>query len=80
MLGFGIAVSGALVGRILLPEVPQAAMIGGFGLLALACNATCLFPLTRHRNNDMRMESVWLCSRNDGVANLGGWLLPQALP
>jgi len=46
MLGFGIAVSGALVGRILLPEVPQAAMIGGFGLLALACNATCLLLLT----------------------------------
>lgn len=71
MLGFGIAVAWTLVGRIMLPVVPQAGMIGGFGLLALACNATCLFLLTRHRSDDINMESVWLCSRNDIVANLG---------
>ncbi len=71
MLGFGIAVVVALVGRMLSPVVPVAEMIGGFGLFALACNATCLFLLTRHRGDDLNMESVWLCSRNDIVANLG---------
>lgn len=71
MLGFGIAVSWTLIGRIMVPELPQAGMIGGFGLLALASNATCLFLLTRHRSDDVNMESVWLCSRNDIVANLG---------
>jgi len=71
MLGFGIAVAFALLGRILSPVVPVAEMIGGFGLFALACNATCLYLLTRHRSDDLNMESVWLCSRNDIVANIG---------
>lgn len=71
MLGFGIAVSVALIGRLLSPVLPVAEMIGGFGLFALACNATCLFLLTRHRSDDLNMESVWLCSRNDIVANIG---------
>lgn len=71
MLGFGIAVAFALLDRILSPVVPIAQMIGGFGLFALACNATCLYLLTRHRSDDLNMESVWLCSRNDIVANVG---------
>lgn len=71
MLGFGIAVTIALLGRILSPVVTFAEMIGGFGLFALACNATCLYLLTRHRSDDLNMESVWLCSRNDIVANVG---------
>jgi Co/Zn/Cd efflux system component len=71
MLSFGIAVTIALLGKILSPVVPVAEMIGGFGLFALACNATCLYLLTRHRSDDLNMESVWLCSRNDIVANVG---------
>lgn len=71
MLGFGIAVAIALLGRMLSPVVPVAEMIGGFGLFALACNATCLYLLTRHRSDDLNMKSVWLCSRNDIVANVG---------
>lgn len=71
MLGFGIAVTVALVDRVLSPVVPVAEMMGGFGLFALACNATCLYLLTQHRNDDLNMESVWLCSRNDIVANMG---------
>lgn len=71
MLGFGIAVAAALLGRVLAPVVPVAEMIGGFGLFALACNLTCLILLTRHRSDDINMESVWLCSRNDIIANVG---------
>lgn len=71
MLGFGVAVTIALLARILSPVVPVAEMIGGFGLFALACNASCLYLLTRHRSDDLNMESVWLCSRNDIVANIG---------
>jgi Co/Zn/Cd efflux system component len=71
MLGFGIAVALELLARLLSPVVPVAEMIGGFGLFALACNATCLYLLTRHRSDDLNMESVWLCSRNDIVANVG---------
>lgn len=71
MLGFGIAVTIALLGKILSPVVPVAEMIGGFGLFALVSNAACLYLLTRHRSDDLNMESVWLCSRNDIAANLG---------
>jgi Co/Zn/Cd efflux system component len=71
MLGFGIAITVALIGRALAPLVPVAEMIGGFGLFALASNLTCLLLLTRHRSDDINMESVWLCSRNDIIANVG---------
>lgn len=71
MLGFGLAIAAALINRALAPVVPVAGMIGGFGLFALACNFTCLILLTRHRSDDINMESVWLCSRNDIVANVG---------
>ena len=71
MLGFGIAVTLPLAGRVLSPVVPVAEMIGGFGAFALACNLTCLLLLTRHRGDDINMESVWLCSRNDIIANVG---------
>lgn len=71
MLGFGMAIAVALIDRALAPVVPVAEMIGGFGLFALACNATCLVLLTRHRRDDLNMESVWLCSRNDIIANCG---------
>lgn len=71
MLGFGIAIGAALIHRALAPVVPVAEMIGGFGALALACNLACLILLTRHRSDDINMESVWLCSRNDIIANVG---------
>ena len=71
MLGFGLAITAALIGRALNPVVPVAEMIGGFGLFALACNLTCLILLTRHRSDDINMKSVWLCSRNDIIANGG---------
>lgn len=74
MMGFGLSIAAALVVRALTPVVPVAGMIGGFGLFALACNLACLILLTRHRSDDINMRSVWLCSRNDIIAN-GGVLL-----
>ena len=71
MLGFGIAITVTLINRALAPVLPLAEMIGGFGIFALACNGTCLILLTRHRSDDINMESVWLCSRNDIMANFG---------
>src|SRR5690606_2680924 len=39
--------------------------------LALVGNVTCLALLTRHRGDDVNMRSVWLCSRNDVIGNIG---------
>ena len=49
--------------------VPTAAVMSVLGLLALAANAVCLILLSRHRGDDINMQSAWLCSRNDVVAN-----------
>ena len=45
--------------------------MSGVGLLALVANASVLALLWRHRTDHLNMQSVWLCSRNDVIANLG---------
>lgn len=71
MAGFGLLVLGQALYRLVNPSVPDSLLMGGVGLLALLANATCLYLLTRHRNDDLNMRSTWLCSRNDIVANTG---------
>jgi Co/Zn/Cd efflux system component len=39
-------------------------------LLALAANVTVTLLLFRYRGGDSNMRSVWLCSRNDALANI----------
>lgn len=57
--------------KLLSPAVPWAEAIGAVGLLAFAVNALCLGLLWRHRGDDLNFRSVWLCSRNDVIANSG---------
>jgi Co/Zn/Cd efflux system component len=68
-LGFGIAVLVMTAYKVLYPAVPHAVAIGGVGLLALGANAVCAVLLLRHRDDDLNMNSVWLCSRNDLISN-----------
>ena len=42
----------------------------GVGILALATNLLSAVILFRHRKGDSNMRSVWLCTRNDAIANL----------
>jgi Co/Zn/Cd efflux system component len=44
--------------------------MGSIGIVVLIANSFCLYLLTRHRDEDINMRSVWLCSRNDIVANI----------
>jgi Co/Zn/Cd efflux system component len=48
---------------------PHAPTMGGIGLLALAANLGVAVMLYRFRKGDANAESVWLCSRNDALAN-----------
>lgn len=87
MAAFGVFVLGQAVYNIVYPQVPAFATIGVIGLLALAANALCLALLWRHRSDDINMTSVWLCSRNDIIANLavlfaalGVWLTASGWP
>jgi len=43
--------------------------MGLVGLAALAANGICFALLTAFRSGDSNMRSVWLCSRNDMIAN-----------
>lgn len=69
------------------PEIPVFEVMGLFSLLALAANGLCLYLLWRHRDDDINMNSVWACSRNDIAANLsvfaaagGVWLAQSVWP
>lgn len=70
MAVFGLFVLVQAGYKFLNPELPHYETIGVVGLLALAANAACLSLLWRHRAEDVNMRSVWLCSRNDIIANL----------
>ena len=87
MAAFGLFVLGQAVYRIVFPQVPVFEAIGAIGLLALAANSICFVLLWRHRADDINMSSVWLCSRNDIVANVsvlfaaaGVWLTDSGWP
>lgn len=71
MAAFGLFVLGEVVHKLIWPVVPVAETIGIIGVLALLANLICLLLLTRHRSDDINMHSVWLCSRNDIIANVG---------
>ena len=69
MAAFGALALTQAAYKTLYPAVPSVPIIGVVGLLALCANATCFALLWRHRSDDVNMRSVWLCSRNDVVAN-----------
>jgi Co/Zn/Cd efflux system component len=71
MAAFGLFVLGEVIHKLIWPVVPVAQTIGIIGALALLANLTSLLLLTRHRSDDINMQSVWLCSRNDIIANAG---------
>ncbi|NER83777.1 MAG: cation transporter [Leptolyngbya sp. SIO1D8] len=69
MFGFAIAVFARAIYQFVTEAAPTAEIMGVVGLLALVANLICLLLLTRHRQDNLNMSSVWLCSRNDIIAN-----------
>lgn len=87
MAAFGFLVLAQAIYRIIVPQLPVFETIGVIGLLALAANGVCFYLLWRHRADDINMSSVWLCSRNDIIANIsvlfaaaGVWLTHSGWP
>ena len=56
--------------RASLGVAPEPLIMGTIGVLALAVNAGVAILLFRFREGDANMRSVWLCTRNDVIANL----------
>lgn len=87
MLAFGVCVLAEGVHKLLYPEIPRYETMGLIGLLALTANGICFLLLQRHRSEDINMRSVWLCSRNDILANvlvliaaIGVWMTASLWP
>lgn len=66
---FGLWVIGSVVWHALHGTVPDWSAMGIVGMVALLANAICLGLLYAWRDGDANMRSVWICSRNDVIAN-----------
>jgi Co/Zn/Cd efflux system component len=67
---YGIAVLAYAAWRAWLGVPPEPLTMGIVGTLALAVNFGVAALLYRFREGDANMRSVWLCTRNDVIANL----------
>lgn len=67
---YGVAVLAYAGWRVWLGTVPEPFTMGIVGVLALAVNMSVAVMLYRFREGDANMRSVWLCTRNDVIANL----------
>ena len=70
MSAYGVAVLAYAAWRAWLGVAPEPITMGVVGTLALAVNLGVAALLYRFRDGDANMRSVWLCTRNDVIANL----------
>ena len=68
ILGFYVMATAGLA--VFQGASPQPAIMGGVGVAALIANAAVALILYRFREGDANMRSVWICSRNDAIANI----------
>jgi Co/Zn/Cd efflux system component len=69
MAATAIAVFARATYQLATQATPAVTVMGTVGILALAANLVCLALLSRHRQDNLNMSAVWLCSRNDILAN-----------
>lgn len=74
-----LIVLGQVIYKLIVPTVPIFEVMGIVSLFSLAANSVCLFLLTRHRNDDVNMSSVWECSRNDIASNISVFIAAGAV-
>ena len=67
---YGIAVLAYAGWRAWLGVAPEPLTMGVVGALALSVNFGVAALLYRFREGDANMKSVWLCTRNDVIANI----------
>nr|WP_319385394.1 cation diffusion facilitator family transporter [uncultured Roseibium sp.] len=70
LLLMGLWVAGSTLHQVFVLGVPEAAVMGSVGLLALAVNLASVLVLVRYKDGDANVRSVWLCSRNDAIGNV----------
>jgi Co/Zn/Cd efflux system component len=67
---YGVAVLAYAAWRAWLGVPPEPITMGVVGVLALLVNLGVAVLLYRFRDGDANMQSVWLCTRNDVIANI----------
>jgi Co/Zn/Cd efflux system component len=71
MAVFGVGILVEIAVKVSRGATPQSDVMSAVGVLALLANVSVLALLWRYRTDDVNMQSVWLCSRNDVMANAG---------
>lgn len=70
MAAFGIFVIAKVVWSYFYGFSPEPMVMGAIGVMALIANVSVALMLYAFRDGDANMRSVWLCSRNDSIANI----------
>jgi Co/Zn/Cd efflux system component len=70
MAAFGTWVLAGAAWHAWTGTVPRAGVMGAVAVLALAVNGSVAVMLYATRGHDANMGSVWLCARNDAIANV----------
>ncbi len=66
----GVWVFGSTLYRVFVLGVPNEMIMGSIAILAFSANVVSALLLMKYRDGDANVRSVWLCSRNDAIANL----------
>jgi len=74
-----IWVLGSTIYRSFVLGIPSAETMGIIGLLALSANVASVVLLLPYKDGDANVRSVWLCSRNDAIGNVGVMLAAVAV-
>lgn len=70
MGAFGVFVLAKAAWNATTGVMPEPAIMGMVGFVALLANVSVAVMLYRYRAGDANMRSVWLCSRNDAIGNI----------
>lgn len=70
MLGFGLWVLSMAVMAMMGLHQPDPVTMGTVGVLAFIVNVISAFLVFRFSKGDSNLRSVWICSRNDALANV----------
>jgi Co/Zn/Cd efflux system component len=71
LLIMGLWVLAATLYATLVLKTPVAPVMSSIAFLALAANVTSVLLLLPYKDGDANVRSVWLCSRNDAIGNIG---------
>lgn len=70
MGGYGVFIMSTAIWHAASRSIPEPAIMGIVGFVALLANVSVAALLFAYRNGDSDMRSVWLCSRNDAIGNI----------